>query len=135
MSLTTFSYRKAFKIHPHCCITSSFLFILVVFCYICGQFREQGAINQGSSPEGTPTLKGIYTWRTRSHYWHTAVTEGSCPLSASQLRSWSEADMVEMGASLGPTEKWMTCSPEPLSSPALSRSAQLPDWKSSLLKT
>ena len=101
----------------------------------CGQFREQGAINQGSSPEGTPTLKGIYTWRTRSHYWHTAVTEGSCPLSASQLRSWSEADMVEMGAALGPTEKWMTCSPEPLSSPALSRSAQLPDWKSSLLKT
>ena len=36
-----------------------------------GQFREQGAINQGSSPEGTPTLGNIHledTLTLLAHY-------------------------------------------------------------------
>ena len=86
-------------------------------------------------PRGNPNSLGNIHLEDTLHYWHTAVTEGSCPLSASRLYSWSEADMVETGAALGSTGKWMIWSPEPLSSPALSRSAQLPDWKQFLLKT
>lgn len=86
----------------------------------CGQLRGQGEASQGSFSERTPTLWGIYTQRTLPQYLHTTPSE-RIHATALGLRQMYH----EWVAALGPEGKWVTWSPKPLPSPALSLSLQI----------